>query len=60
MIVKLFSTARFSVNIPLLNWQLMHNILDIAESSFSCNLVFYIKVASIAPYLDSPVTSSSF
>ena len=38
----------------------MHNVLDITGSSFSCSLVFYMKVVPIVLYTDNPVTSSPF
>ena len=38
----------------------MHNVLHIAGSSFSCSLVFYMEVVSVALYMDNPATSSPF
>ena len=60
MIYKFSSSAKLCVNISQLNWQLMHNVLDILGSTFSYSVVFYIEVVSIALYTDNPVTSSTF
>ena len=57
MIYKFFSSAKHCVNIPQFNWQFMHNFLQTAGSSFSCSLVFYVEVVSIAPYVGNPVTN---
>ena len=54
------SSAKLCVNTPQLNWWFMHNVHDIAGSSFSCNLVFYLEEVSIAHYTDNPVSSSPF
>ena len=48
MIYKFPCSAIHSVNIPQLDWQLMYNILHTAGSSFSCSLVFYVEVVSVA------------
>ena len=60
MIYKFSISAKLGVNIPQFNWQLMHNIFDIAGSSFSCSMVFYMKVVYVALYTGNPVTSSPF
>ena len=38
----------------------MYNILDITGSSFSCRLVFYMEVVSMALYTGNPETSFPF
>ena len=53
MIYRFSSSANLSVNILQLNWKFMHNVLDIAGSSFSCSLIFYMEEVSIALYTDS-------
>ena len=58
MIYTFSRSAKLGVNISQLNWQFMHNVLDIAGSSFSCSLIFYMEVVSIGLYKDNPVTSS--
>ena len=60
MIYKFFSSTKCCVKIPQLNWWLMHNIFDVAGSSFSCSLVLYMEVVSIVLCTDNPVTSSPF
>ena len=60
MIYKFSSSAKCCANIPQLNWGFMYNILDIAGSSFSCSLVFYVGVVSVVLYTDNPVTICPF
>ena len=44
-------------NIPQLDWWFVYNILHIAGSRFSCSLVFYVVVVSIALYAENSITS---
>ena len=60
MIYKFSSSSKFGVNIPWLNQQFMHNVLDIAGSRFPSSLVFYMEEVSIELSMDNPVTSSQF
>ena len=60
MFYKLSNSTKLCVNIPQLKWLFMYNVLDIAGSSFSCNLVFYMEVVFVVLYTDNPVTNSPF
>ena len=60
MIYKFSSSAKHCVNIPQLNWGFMQNVLDMAGSNFSCDLVFYMEVVFVVLYTDNPVTSCHF
>ena len=49
MIYKFSCSAKCCVKIPQFNWLFMY-IFDIAGSSFSCSLVFYLEVVSIPQF----------
>ena len=60
MIYVLPGSAKLSANVPEFNGWLMHYIFYVAWSGFSCGLIFYVQVVSIAINMKNPVSGFPF